>query len=274
MSRNQALTSFSQDLYVSSSQIFTYLNCSLKYRFHYVEKRKPERISIALPFGKAMHAAEELFYRSMKDGRNKEPLNAIMEAFEAVLNLELEKIAGTPVVWKKATPDKAGALAMGKSMLTAFYDSIDLSGYAVVDVELPLSARLYTDDGLPTEFMLVGIMDLLLMDENSEAVVVDNKTAAQPMSQENADENLQMSAYAYLLGANKYVFPTSPVKCRFDVLRKLKTPKFEQVHTVRTAKNQEAVRQNRQCCPRRYRRRHLHAPAELDVQRLLLFRRL
>jgi putative RecB family exonuclease len=106
-----------------------------------------------------------------------------MEAFEAVLNLELEKNAGTPVVWKKATPDKAGALAMGKSMLTAFYESIDLSGYAVVDVELPLSARLYTDDGLPTEFMLVGILDLLLMDENSEAVVVDNKTAAQPMSQ-------------------------------------------------------------------------------------------
>ena len=67
MSRNQALTSFNQDLYVSHSQIFTYLNCSLKYRFHYVEKRKPERISIALPFGTAMHASLELFYRSLKD---------------------------------------------------------------------------------------------------------------------------------------------------------------------------------------------------------------
>ena len=128
---------------------------------------------------------------------------------------------------------------MGKSMLTAFYESIDLSGYAVVEVELPLSARLYTDNGLPTEFMLVGILDLLLMDENSEAVVVDNKTAAQPMSQQTADENLQMSAYAYLLAANKYVFPTSPVKCRFDVLRKLKTPKLEHVHTVRTAQNRK-----------------------------------
>jgi hypothetical protein len=118
---------------------------------------------------------------------------------------------------------------MGQSMLTAFYESIDLSGYAVVEVELPLSARLYSDDGLPTDFMLVGILDLLLMDENDEAVVVDNKTAAQPMSQASADENLQMSAYAYLLAANRYVFPTAPVKCRFDVLRKLKTPKLEQV---------------------------------------------
>ena len=128
---------------------------------------------------------------------------------------------------------------MGKSMLTAFYESIDLSGYAVVDVELPLSARLYTDDGLPTEFMLVGILDLLLMDEHNEGVVVDNKTGMQPMSQASADESLQMHSYSYLLAANKYVFPTAPVKCRFDVLRKLKTPKLEIVQTVRTAQDRK-----------------------------------
>ena len=239
MSQNQALTSFNQDLYVSHSQIFTYLNCSLKYRFHYVEKRKPERISIALPFGTAMHASLELFYRSLRAGANKEPLNALLETFEAVLNLELEKNSGTPIIWKKATPDKAGALAMGKSMLTAFYDSINLSGYAVVEVELKLSSRLYSENGLPTDFMLVGILDLLLMDENNEAVVVDNKTAAQPMSQTSADQDFQMSAYATLLASNKFVFPTAPVKCRFDVLRKLKTPKLEHVSTIRTAQDRK-----------------------------------
>jgi putative RecB family exonuclease len=207
--------------------------------YHYVEKRKPERVSINLPFGKAMHAALELYYRSLKIGGNKESLNALVEKIKVVLDYELEMNAGIPIVWKKTTPDKAGAFAMGKAMLTAFYESIDLSGYAVVEVELPLSDRLYTDDGLPTEFMLVGILDLLLMDEHSEAVVVDNKTAAQSMSQASADENHQMSAYAYLLAANKYVFPTSPVKCRFDVLRKLKTPKLEQVDTVRTAQQRK-----------------------------------
>jgi putative RecB family exonuclease len=272
MSRNQALTSFSQDLYVSHSQIFTYLNCSLKYRFHYVEKRKPERISIALPFGKAMHAAEELFYNSLKAGGHKEPLKALLEAFEAVLCQSLDKNAGTPVIWKKNMPDQAGAFEMGRAMLTAFYESVDLSGYAVVDVELPLTARLYTDDGLPTEFLLVGIIDLLLMDEDSEAVVIDNKTAAQPMSQTSADENLQMSAYAYLLAANKYVFPTAPVKCRFDVLRKLKSPKFETVSTIRTAQDRKRFRENRQCCFGWYRCRHLHATAQLDVLGLCLFR--
>ena len=239
MTINQALNSFSQDLYISHNQIFTYLNCSLKYRFHYVERREPERISIALPFGKAMHAAQELFYQSLKHGRNKEPLNALLEKFEAVLNQSLEKNSGIPTIWKKTTPDKAGTLDMGRSMLSAFYESVDLSGYAVVDVELPLTARLYTDEGLPTEFMLVGIIDLLLMDEHSEALVLDNKTAAQPMSQQAADDDNQMSAYAYLLAANKYVFPTSPVKCRYDVLRKLKSPKLEHVHTTRTAQDRK-----------------------------------
>jgi len=32
-----------------------------------------------------------------------------------------------------------------------------------------------------------------------------------------------------------YVIPTADVYCRFDVMRKLKTPKFEQVYSVRTA---------------------------------------
>jgi putative RecB family exonuclease len=108
MSRNQALKSFSQDLYISHNQIFTYLNCSLKYRFHYVEKRKPERISIALPFGKAIHAAEELFYRALKDTRKKEALNTLHEKFEEVLRIDLEKKAGTRWSGKRTCPTRPG----------------------------------------------------------------------------------------------------------------------------------------------------------------------
>ena len=153
-------------------------------------------------------------------------------------------------------------------MLQVFHDFIVQTVQTVqqvVAVELPLSATLYTDDGTATEFKLVGVLDLLLMDEAGEIVVVDHKTAVQPMNQTAADDSLQMSAYAYLLATNKYVFPTATVKCRFDVLRKLKTPKLEQVHTARTAQRSEAVRQNRQRRPGRHRCRHLHAPGVLDV---------
>jgi putative RecB family exonuclease len=115
-----------------------------------------------------MHAAQELFYRSMKDGRNQEPLKPCMRSSKRYCESRWKRTPDTPVIWKKNMPDQAGTVAMGQSMLTAFYESIDLSGYAVVEVELPLSARLYSDDGLPTDFMLVGILDLLLMDENAK----------------------------------------------------------------------------------------------------------
>ena len=241
MSNKHALQAFNEDLHISHNQIFTYATCSLKYRFHYVERRPPERVSIALPFGGAIHTAIETAYRSIRDKGRVEPVGTLIEVFEEVLNLDLEN-ATVPIVYKKGTPDRAATLEMGKALLEVFHESIVQTAQTVqqvVAVELPLSATLYTDEGTATEFKLVGVLDLLLMDVAGEIVVVDHKTAVQPMNQTAADENLQMSAYAYLLATNKYVFPTSTVKCRFDVLRKLKTPKLEQVHTARTAQHRK-----------------------------------
>jgi putative RecB family exonuclease len=241
MSNTHALQAFNEDLHISHNQIFTYATCSLKYRFHYVERRSPERVSIALPFGGAIHAAVETAYRSIRDKGRVESVVTLIEVFEEVLNLDLEK-ATVPIVYKKGTPDQGATLEMGKALLQVFHEFIAQtvqSVQQVVAVELPLSATLYTDDGTATEFKLVGVLDLLLMDEAGEIVVVDHKTAVQPMNQTAADDSLQMSAYAYLLATNRYVFPTATVKCRFDVLRKLKTPKLEQVHTARTARDRK-----------------------------------
>ncbi len=222
------------ELYISHSQIFTYLNCSLKYRFQYVENRPPERISIALPFGSAIHSAIEMYYRSLKNSGHPELLEAIIGRFEDCLSLDLDN-TDVPIIFKKDMPDRAGAMSMGKAILKAFYESVDLNAMEIVDVELPLSATLYTDEGQPTDFKLIGVIDLLLMDENHELIVVDNKTAAKPMAQSTADDDNQMTAYSYLLASNKFVFPTAQVKCRFDLLRKLKKPKVEHVYTSRTA---------------------------------------
>jgi putative RecB family exonuclease len=224
------------ELYISHSQIFTYLNCSLKYRFQYVENRPPERISIALPFGSAIHSAIEMYYRSLKNSGKAEPLESIFGRFEDCLSLDLDH-TDVPVIYKKDMLDSAGAIVMGKAMLKAFFENVDLASMEIVDVELPLSARLYSDDRQLTDFKLVGVLDLLLMDDNRELIVVDNKTAAKPMAQSTADEASQMSSYSYLLAGNKFIFPTAPVKCRFDLLRKLKTPKIEHVYTSRTAED-------------------------------------
>jgi len=237
MARNQALQTFNQELHISHNQIFTYLNCSLKYRFQYVENRHQERISIALPFGSAIPAGIAMYYRSMKNHGREEPVKALCERFETCLELDLEH-TDVPVIFKKDLPDHRGAVEMGDAILKVFHENIAQTvqtAQEIIGVELPLTATLYTDDGQPTDFKLAGILDVVFRDESGEILVVDNKTAARPVAQSTADDSGQMTAYAYLLAANKYVVPTAPVQCRFDVLRKLKKPKLEHVATSRTA---------------------------------------
>ena len=91
MTKNEALQDLKNALHVSHSQIFTYLNCSLKYRFMYVEARPQERVSIALPFGSAIHASLERYYRTIKEKGEREPLGVLQELFEHHINLELDQ---------------------------------------------------------------------------------------------------------------------------------------------------------------------------------------
>ena len=238
MTRGQKLKLLTEELYISYSQIFTYLACSLKYKFQYVENRPYERISINLPFGGGIHTALECYYRTLKEKNAVEPLNVLEELFEDCISLELDH-TDIPVIYKKEAPDRKSVIQLGKSMLKAFYEGIDLTNFEVVDAEVPLSARLYTDESEATDFMLIGIIDLLLMNEDHELIVVDNKTAVKPKNQSDVDDDLQFSAYSYLLASNKFTFPTANIKCRMDVLRKLKKPKLEHYHTTRTAEQRK-----------------------------------
>jgi len=232
---NPAFDQLQSELHISASQISTYLGCSLKYMFQYVQQSVPQHLPIALPFGRAMHQAIERYYQSVMDTGEGAPVKIMQELFADSVSLAIEA-SSTPIQFKPETPDKDSIIAMGHQLLQVFHDEVDLTGYEVVGTEIPLSATLYTDQGEDTGIKLVGILDLLLKDKASgELMVVDNKTAKNPMTQSAADENLQMSAYSYLLASNKYVFPRAEVKCRFDVLRKLKKPKMEFSYTVRSA---------------------------------------
>jgi len=232
----QALQPFQENLHISHSQIFCYLACGLKYKLQYVEQRPKERISLALPLGSAIHKAIERYYRSMLDDKAIVSLILLETLFEENLLLALDN-SEVPVIFKNEAPDTDAAINMGKGLLKAFYENIDLAGMEIVDVELPLSAPLYTEHGEKTDINLIGVIDLLLKDADDNYLVVDNKTSKQKKSQDAVDDDLQMTAYSYLLATNGYVFPRAEVNCRFDVLRKLKTPTLEHYYTSRTAEN-------------------------------------
>ena len=108
------------------SQIFCFTTCPLKHRFQYVEGRPPERISIVLPFGSAIHSAIEMAYMSLKNHGRTEPLEALCERFDTCLELDLENSV-VPVIFKKDLPDHKGAVEMGNAMLKVFHESIPRS---------------------------------------------------------------------------------------------------------------------------------------------------
>jgi RecB family exonuclease len=191
-----------------------------------------------LLFGSSIHAAVELYYRTLKNHGRIEPLKILSDRFEDCFNLELDNI-DVPVIYKRDMPDRAAAVEMGKALVETFHQNIDFTGFEIIDVELPLMAQLYDIHRQPVGHKLFGILDLVLRNTNGEILVVDVKTAAKSMSQSTADSDSQMACYSTLLASKKYVFPMAPVRCRFDILRKLKRPKLEQVYTTRSAEDRK-----------------------------------
>jgi hypothetical protein len=114
-----------------------------------------------------------------------EPPEAICEVFEDRLNTDLDT-RDIPIIYKKETPNQKSAIETGKNLLKAFYEGIDLTGFEIVTIELPLTERLYTDEKQPTDLILTGIIDLLLKDSKGNLIAVDNKTVKQPYAQEDA----------------------------------------------------------------------------------------
>jgi len=230
---SHAVESLRKQLHISHSQLFTYLNCSLKFWFMYVQKLPKESSSIALHFGTAIHSILEILYLSLKETGKKPPLSLMEAAFSSKLYQSLE-MESAPVLYKKDMPDTSTGVLIGKKMAKVLHEETLFDGsYSIEGIELPLSANLCNHKGELLDIQLVGIIDLLLRDNQGQLIAVDHKTAKLAKSQSAVDTDLQLTAYSYLLAANKYVFPRSEVKCRFNVIRKLKTPKLETYDTSR-----------------------------------------
>jgi putative RecB family exonuclease len=221
------LATMRKQLHISYNQIWTYLECSLKYQFQYVERRDSEKVSLNLFFGSAIHACLERFYKSFQTTGIPEDISVLQHLFAEHLTSNVF-IQDVPVIYKKDLPDLDCAVDMGCKLLEAFYKTVDLTDMEILGVELPLSTSINDD------INLIGSIDLLLRDRNQNLFIVDNKTAAKPKSQTDIDNDLQLSGYSHLVVENGYVSKSDIVHGRWDVLRKLKTPKLEQLYTSRT----------------------------------------
>lgn len=240
MSRTQTLRVLKESLHISYSQISAYLTCSLRYYLQYVAGLKPERTGSALPLGSALHAVMARYFETLQSSGVREKREVLCELFRDSLAREIAQNAGK-ILYKSDAPDADALANQGEMLLDCFLENVNpgVEGMEVVGVELPLATRLYDPHGVATDFNLIGVIDLLLRDAAGKLIAVDHKTARNAYAQETVDQDLQLSAYALLLSGNEYLDAGEDLQGRYDILRKIKTPKMERLATVRTSRDQQ-----------------------------------
>lgn len=171
---------------ISASRITLYNDCSLKYKFRYVDKIRIPASSPHLAYGSALHKALEYLNLAMLE--NKEfLLEDFFQMFEDSYKEELklnevkESDYFAPKLYK-----------MGLSSIEQFYNSHK-------DYEVVASEFLFTVP-LPKEFggsyNLTGIIDAIIK-QKSKLLIVDYKTAKEQYPKFMIDTSLQLSMYSY-----------------------------------------------------------------------------
>jgi putative RecB family exonuclease len=212
--------------HISYTQISTYMNCSLKYFYQYIEQIewpfKPE----GLIFGSAIHKALEHFYLGRQEGRDV-PVPEMMAIFDACW--EKEESSNTIRFKNGNTADKLHSTAEG--MLSTFKKTVQPG--EVLSVEQSFKVELVDPDtkeslGVP----LVGRIDLIEKLDDGTIAVVDQKTAARAYDNDRVENDLQLTAYAYVMAKEGHDLDN--VSLRFDVLMKNGSYKLLSYKTTRT----------------------------------------
>ncbi|ADB18071.1 conserved hypothetical protein [Pirellula staleyi DSM 6068] len=201
--------------YISWSAISTYQACPLRWCFRYVHGLPEAFVSSSLVFGSAIHQAAELHYYELLSGNPAPALDTLLSAYHAAwLERDLASI-------KFGKDEDINSLSdLAERVLSAFRASpLANPNGQIVGVEEELRGRIV--EGCPE---LLARVDLIL-DEGSELVVTDLKTAKSRWSQHQAhDSGGQLMLYSELA---KELMPGKPIRLQFLVVTKSKSPVVE-----------------------------------------------
>jgi CRISPR/Cas system-associated exonuclease Cas4 (RecB family) len=205
--------------YLSNSQINLYSQCSLKYKFQYVDLLpKPFKPS-GLAFGSAIHSALSWFHReSMTNG--KVPLEKLFKIFDADwFSLRTE----TEIRYKDGEEEMKLAV-LAKEMLRQYFE---LPPKKAKGTEIPFSVPLIEPgNGKSPAIDIEGVIDLIEADE----VITEFKTSAQMMNSKEADQSLQLTIYSY---AFEMLYRRPPKSLKVIDFVKSKKPKLIILETKR-----------------------------------------
>ncbi len=219
-----------QQPHLSASAISTYTDCSLMFKFSYVDKLKPETTPDSLVFGTVIHKVLEQFHLHRMLGESLSILE-LQHAFEQHWQ---QKAKENETILYKEGHDYESYLALGKSLLATYVTELPQTGYEVLALEEPFKLHI---PGVPVP--VIGAIDLIEEDQAGTIIITDHKTAGKAYTKDEIDNNFQLTVYAMAAKANG--FHDREIVLKFDCLVKTKKPKFLQYYTVRSPDEEHRV---------------------------------
>lgn len=188
----------------SFSKVSTYLRCPRLFRLRYVERAEPERLSLALPLGSAMHDAVQ--WDVAERERGHEPsAEDIHKVFRELLEARVE-VSACPV-----TGGLSEAVETGRRMILAYTAWGRIQDVSTIEGEHHVSLG---------DIDFEGRIDFVRDGDTVE--LLELKTSARAWSQMQADLSLQAASYSLLAGIEDV---------RFIVLTKSKAAKVQEIVT-------------------------------------------
>jgi len=195
--------------HLSSSQLNLYLQCSLKYRFRYIDKIPVPFKSSGLAFGSAIHSTLSWFHKERKKGNE-----VTLEDFLRLFDTDWYSQRADAEIRYKSGENETKLTVIAKEILALYYHQ---EHNGVADSEIPFVVPLVNpSNGDRLGLNLEGFIDLIEKDDT----IVEFKTSNQTFTQKNVDDNLQLTAYSY---AYEMLYQKPP-KC-LEVVNFVKTKK-------------------------------------------------
>lgn len=206
--------------HLSASQLTLYLQCSLKYRFHYVDQIEAKFKSSGLAFGGTIHSTLEWLHRQRIEG-NPIAIEDLLRIFHSdwfAQNMAAIRFSNHD--------DRESLLRTGEGLLALYLRELPqtLPKFVEYPFEIPL-VHPKTHEVLDLE--VKGVIDLI----EEDGMIVDHKTSSKTMDAASINRSLQFTIYSYTY---RYLFNQPETGIRIDNLIKTKQPKIERVKTIRS----------------------------------------
>jgi len=206
--------------HLSSSQINLYLQCSLKYKFQYIDEIPRTFKPSGLALGSAVHSALSWFHKMEING-NKVALEDFLKIFD--VDWYSQKV-DTDIHYKKGE-EEMNLVVMAKEMLALYFHQ---QHNGVKGTEIPFVVPLINpSNGKRLGINLEGFIDLIEKDET----IVEFKTSTHSMNPKDIDSHLQLTAYSY---AYEILYQKPPKLIKVVNFVKTKKPKIITLETKRS----------------------------------------